>query len=50
MPLNSHEFCENRCIEICVSLQGENDFLAVISTLFIRFEINSAQDIFVKIY
>lgn len=43
MPLNSYEFRENRCSEICISFQVVNDILVVISTLLIRFEINSAQ-------
>lgn len=50
MPLNSPEFCENRCSEICISLQGINDILPVISTLLIRFEIKSAHDLSVKSY
>jgi hypothetical protein len=50
MPLNSDEFCENMCSESYISLLGVNDILAVISTLFIRSEINSAEEISVKIY
>jgi len=49
MPLNNDEFCENMCSESCISLLGVNDILAVISTLFIRFEINSAEEIIIII-
>jgi len=50
MPLNSNEFCENSCSESYISLLGANDILAIISTLFIRFEINSAEEMSIKIY
>ena len=49
-PLNGDEFCGNRFSESCISLLGVNDILAVISTLFIRSEINSAEEMSVKIY
>jgi len=49
MSLNSDEFCENCCSESYISILGVNDISAVIYTLSTRFEINSAQEISVKI-
>jgi hypothetical protein len=50
MLLNSDEFCENRRSESSISLVAVNEILAVISTLFIRLEINSAEKMSVKMY
>jgi hypothetical protein len=48
--IEQYEFCENRFTESHTLLQGVNYILAVISTLFIRFGIHSAEEMSVNFF